>query len=877
MDTEKTQYRRILDAIKDIMNNPICQRNAICILVSLLSMLAASPSFSQVVIKDKVEVDGAVASTQAIEGIGFVATRTEQLKLQLGTAARHNISPFPVDQVFLNVYNNGNLILSKKVFEEDWTLSISDAPCLDPIVNYVPTAGALGIELDVGHVDQGDEITIRLVTDQGTLGASPGSVVNGYLDSSTISYSGGGIGLAERWNVQFKGVKSSQCLQDYFLEDVNVVFTYPPYVVTAVPDTIAVADTTTIEVVVTNPPSAGEFDLDLTLSDSTKGYLELIHELEGGLYEIEQAGHFLAQVPYSALDPSYGATDRFVHFIAQAPSSGSKRGNSINEVAYDSLQVTAKHSTFNLPNTSAVGTIYIGIEQASIEILDASGLPAEYLQIARWDNGYYIEKTGVIEKAVLINTPDSSFISLDPNHFVIKVKDLSANTLIDDVHQQDFIEVGIQTLTPSGAVEDSMHQIVLGEKDGEFESGEFWSPPQLLVTQDFQVQPYGNLEEYFKANDDEFRADNGMNILFPGWVDADDASLTGGPVDDEMKTDPTHQIQIGGSVKVEYTRTIYGLFQKTEESQAWVCNPDSLRDLELRVTVFNEPFEDTGYKTVNALGDTIVVGAGNGEFDWEGKSGGMSVEFAWANGNATENYLDFSSWVFNDSLPQAPKHKPGKLQQSWWSPVMTPAHITSLVERARLSWSQACVRILWDGSVTIKDAPKIGGSDISSDAFLDGRYESVELEKVYEMFEHRFSKDIVDVFVIGGKVDAGNAKGSGVAILSDRIKEANYNGNGQFSYLYITTSLALPKYRTLDHEIGHVLTLLDDVPTGMFLHPSYILFPQEFSEYNEPTNIYDFNDNGWDDEDIRSIRRLSKTTVNKARQSGYLKPSTSIP
>ncbi|MGH7452721.1 MAG: hypothetical protein ACRENG_15345 [bacterium] len=208
--------------------------------------------------------------------------------------------------------------------------------------------------------------------------------------------------------------------------------------------------------------------------------------------------------------------------------------------------------------------IFVGVLEVSVEILNAALAVTDHVQVARWDNAYDAS-SNVLNGA----TTTDNFIDLDPERFFVRVTDPAKNT---NPNAADKITTKIGTLLAGGGDDDDLTEIELFETGNN--TGIFDSKSQLLMSTDLDlVAP--------DQTDDGYRAHDGIS----------------GRVNDNIKNDRTHRATIDGSVKAEYELSDGSKIFATVD----VCqrNPDERKVCQIRVRVFNEPFEDLGYDDDN--------------------------------------------------------------------------------------------------------------------------------------------------------------------------------------------------------------------------------------------------------------------------------------
>ena len=438
-------------------------------------------------------------------------------------------------------------------------------------------------------------------------------------------------------------------------------------------DTLYVADATKLQLRDLSEEATDPNELlTLSLSDPSLGHFALVDIDENGFEFTVDSSSVLTDIPFKDLDSLDTNSDRYVAFVARPIGEGAnKQGNiSVSNSSSDSTNTIQIFAAFSDTPEDIVGYGKVEVRAPRVEILRADSTTANHLRIAKWENAYD-DPFG--NPPMVINDGDeNSFIQKDTARFIIKVTDPSRNT--SDV-VQDFINVNIETLTPD-STEDASHSIRLGERIGEEDSGVFYSPPQLLVSQDVTTLP-----------DDLLTANNGMAIFM-------NAGEPGEEVMDNASTDPTHKAQVGGLVKVSYNDVT---------TSASVCDPDEIRQVNLRFTIFEEPYMDTGFE--NSSGQEIMGVAG--EFDWEGKDTSIPFEDAYAAYLANPNVP--SEAYLNTSVPRSQRGEKttefGELDENdfksgmdqepgaSWGAVFHEDELESLITQTKIAWAQACLVI----------------------------------------------------------------------------------------------------------------------------------------------------------------------------------------
>jgi len=806
----------------------------------LIALFLPGKVIAQVVIKEKVEVDASrVSSLTAAE---FTAAQDGSLEIDLTQAYRLGSDSFPPDEVFLNVYINGSApskhsltrpqVLNDKIFERNWTVQFNEngglcfpAGEIEPLIvdsyDYF-----IDETIVVGDVLTGDVITAHLVVVSDTLGDDPGEYV--------ITQNG------DEWNILIQGYSIyCQDTGEELVLDARIVNEY--FIVTATPDTVSVADTSAITVVVTDPGEAGVFDVDIALSDTTQGYFELVRELEVGLFEVEQAGPALELVPYSALDPAFGASDRFVRFIAEeAPLPPVAKRNSTSILAPDEIvQITATRSD----DASATGSGDIVILENPIKFVKETdpGVYEEltHLVISNWDNAY--DGMFNVRNSFML---EENFIDLDSDKFFIQVTDKSQ----DQNTGVDLITVGIRTEGRMGG--DNLTDIELRETGNN--TGVFRSASQLLTAPLFDNIPSvgTNIHRY---SDDGFEVyDNGV----------------GATVVDDSINDRTHWTDVGGSVTIEYT----DLNAKLITAEVPVC--EDYKEVKYQIVNFMEPFEDVGLDGVPNTGDE---GEGNGVFDCSGQSpctnhapGTLSEPYY----NVSKVYLEkYQAYTLDLPISSASSEFIYPIEKGEQQSTSDPSHygrgkmapdenLILWLDRANKIWAPACIRFEQADDPILSENPTgFLRKDIFENLTLEAGNFPDEQNDLVQIFEHFNSNYVMDekvvyiflgpeIFYVG---DQNLIDPYGIAVTTYTDHGYNQSLNeGKYSFIYLA-----PGYPPvlLAHEFVHILTELG--------HSSDPVAEMNVPYLAYPTNItpgdYDYSVNTW--------RRLTERVISLAKQN----------
>ena len=290
-----------------------------------------------------------------------------------------------------------------------------------------------------------------------------------------------------------------------------------------------------------------------------------------------------------------------------------------------------------------------------------------------------------------------------------------------------------------------------------------------------------------------------------------------GLVGDEDMNDRTHKASIDGYVKVSYENNS---MEKTID----ICNrdPDERRVLEIRCFILKEPFQDIGYVLDWTNPNSKPIGVGNGKFDFENLNGnkdenGFDIfDF----GEPSEPFLDYSCGENEDfRRGEDPYFNP---DSDGWGAVVNPDYVLDQIKRANIAWAQACIKIIEIEPVEIIDIPEetlrnnwlsyqhLGRFDFLNDAELIFNAFNNDLIIDNQILYIFFNTDMIDENVRGIAYDS---------------KNTDFPHDGH-SLTFISAHSKLG-YRTLAHEIGHILSYLRDPDYGTdSVTDSHIFFPR---------------------------------------------------
>ncbi len=378
-------------------------------------------------------------------------------------------------------------------------------------------------------------------------------------------------------------------------------------------------------------------------------------------------------------------------------------------------------------------------------VITAADTATFFTRIARWDNAYDAAFN-------VINNPDpASFIEQDPSRFYIRVTDAAANT---DPAALETRFVQIATLHQSSATNDAAVQTLLIETGTN--TGVFVSRSQLLTTNDIP-QP-----------DDDFTAHDGAV----------------GTVADNAAGDRTHRVDIDGAVRTSYTPPGAAT---AKDFAVPVCQrgTESRRRVEVRLHVFNEPFQDIGFDH-DGNAATANIGAGNATFDFTDTDADGVHDV----GEPSEPYIDLSHGGTTMLAGNAAGVADGR------GPVVTEAQANEQVARADIAWAQACLHIVKVGATIVQDAPRVGGVDIIADGQVNNILAANgDVAAIFNAFSGGMTADVVEVFF------AAPMPGANAVAIPPFFQGIAHN---EISFTVLKPQLNIAN-RTLAHELGHLL------------------------------------------------------------------------
>jgi hypothetical protein len=453
--------------------------------------------------------------------------------------------------------------------------------------------------------------------------------------------------------------------------------------------------------------------------------------------------------------------------------------------------------------------VILKVNNSGLEYPSGMGiLVIKYSKIEILDENFNVTnqlKIGLWENAY--NSDGSvidNFIDLDHDRFYVRVT--------DPMEKRDKITVSIET---TGIVSDPANDIELEYKKTD---GVYLSKSQLLVSENLG----GDIT--VKDEDDGYE-NNGCGL-------------------DESKDDRTHRAAVKGKLMAKYGNMTV---------EANIC--PNAKTLYVHPWILVEPFQDVGY--VNAVGDTI--GRSNGIFDYEGREAGLPHR----KGMRSEPYMDLSSGIQTYLRGDDEDVKDGR------GGVTTTDYVNAQLRRANIAWMQAGIEV--DQNAPIKmitesnptnnehNPLNINGDDVLFDGEFDF-WKVKEYQSLYDDFNKKHLlnyNDYVTVFFIkyipspivikGGKKFYAITKG---------ITPSSSGVSADVTYVDAKTKIG---YRTLAHELGHVLTkdLNENIDYDDKVENPWLFYPQHNASHMDTT--------------VKTNRRITKDMIDDAQDCPYLK------
>jgi hypothetical protein len=381
----------------------------------------------------------------------------------------------------------------------------------------------------------------------------------------------------------------------------------------------------------------------------------------------------------------------------------------------------------------------------AIRFVDRNKNETDTLRIARWDNAYGAAPGFAVRNAT---APANNFVDQDPRRLFIRVHDFSKDTTAG----RDRVEARVGT---RDTVSDNLTRMQLFETGNH--TGIFESTSQLLMSPDLPAAD--NPDDDFAANDG-----NGHNKA------------------DDTLNDRTHRASIFSRLVVRYdpepavqyrdSLDICGDTPTTRRRRIW-----------LRVHVFFEPFRDIGYDHDGSAA-TPNIGASNGTFDFNDTAPANGQHDP---GEASEPFMDLSSGAAAFGVAGS---RGG---------VVTVAQVQQQVSRATIAWAQACIEMrMQPGSPHFQEADSIMVAGVNTSILQDGDIDlspGADEPAVVAAFAGAAHVDTV-VVLFGAPIAGSNAV--------SRTPSDGIAGMAEFTFVYLNPNLDI-RFRTLAHEIGHVL------------------------------------------------------------------------
>jgi len=320
-----------------------------------------------------------------------------------------------------------------------------------------------------------------------------------------------------------------------------------------------------------------------------------------------------------------------------------------------------------------------------------------------------------------------------------------------------------------------------------------------------------------------------------------------GLVGDEDMNDRTHKASIDGYVKVSYKNNS---IEKTVD----ICNrdPDERRVLEIRCFILKEPFLDVGYVSDWTNPNSKPIGVGNGKFDFDNLNGNKDANGLdiFDLGEPSEPFLDYSCGENKDfRRGEDPYFNP---DSDGWGAVINPDYVLDQIKRANIAWAQACIKINEIEPVEVVDIPEETLSNNWFNFQSKGKFDFLnDAELIFNAFKENYiiNDQIVYVFF---NTDMTKKGARGIAYDS---RNTHFPHNGH-SLTFISAHSELG-YRTLAHEIGHILSYLGDPDYGNdAITDRHIFFPRTPIIYMDNTPF--------------TTRRLTSETVEECQKNEKL-------
>ena len=389
------------------------------------------------------------------------------------------------------------------------------------------------------------------------------------------------------------------------------------------------------------------------------------------------------------------------------------------------------------------------------------------------NNNHVIEETDGILRSVhpslwdhafttafnVVNSPDpENFVYLDSSRFYLRIQGPGLDT---DPVKEDILAFNFSTAVD--APFDGPTYVLLKESGAH--TSTLISSPLIMTGTDIENIPRTDTDDGFKAYG------------------------SSGAVDDNAIGDRTWSTPIDGHLELAYS-TVNAV------ASTWrlpVCG-ENRRKLPLRIHVFMEPFEDTGFDH-DANPRTPNIGAGNGVFDYDDKNHNGVHDW----GERSERYINLSD-ATGDKMPHSGDESAVRTGRG---PMMSVSDILQDLRQTNSLWSPACIKMEPVGDVLIDELPLHNGTHILWDNVMDDR----EIEQVYQLYQPRMTEDVVDIFY-GSPQYFNGIPSAGLAFPPIFQPDLVHHG-GQLFALVSTDSQPTTR-PLLAHELAHLLTNTSD-------------------------------------------------------------------
>ncbi len=459
----------------------------------------------------------------------------------------------------------------------------------------------------------------------------------------------------------------------------------------------------------------------------------------------------------------------------------------------------------------------VRVTVSRLEVLDSMMMLTDHVDIGHWgDDRGTNELSGYTTGAngTVLNGAGGTFVDVDPDRFMVRLTHRPANANATSI---EMITVQIGTLTDAGAVDDANHNITMLETGPN--TGIFLSESQLLTAPDLTM---------VTATDQ----DDGFAVY---------SARTMATVADEADDDRTHKATFDGHVRATYT----GPGGKCDFTVP-VCDRvpmDERKEVRIRVHVFNEPFDDVGYDH-DANVATPDIGVGNGMFDFN-DTNGNGIHDA---GEASEPFTDISP--------------DGTRNTVLGSTSNATAHVAAQIERSNQAWGQACIKVIQMGTTIFEEAPTDAmGVNVLRDARFDVLGPATD-DRVVIANAVGVAHDVLEAYFTARIFDSLGTGVNAIA-LPPLVNDPPFNipvGENSFTFVGINVQTSAPhdlRFRTLAHELGHILTNDFDKT-----NPQYVFFPAKITFQDGSVSTY------------RRVRHDIEATARKPRVQGTFTPGS---